>query len=58
MAPVPIEGHHPAMLAGPMSAVQAVGNQSPPGGATISLGLLIDFCIQQTYHELSVLAEL
>ncbi|KAG1686097.1 Mediator of RNA polymerase II transcription subunit 14 [Nymphon striatum] len=58
MAPIPIEGHHPAMLAGPMSAVQAVGNQSPPGGATIPLGLLIDFCIQQTYHELSVLAEL
>jgi len=31
--------------------------QQPPGGS-ISLGLLIDFIVQRTYHELSVLAEL
>lgn len=27
-------------------------------GGTISLGMLIDFIIQRTYHELTVLAEL
>lgn len=58
MTPLPIEGHHPAMVAGPITGMQAVGAQAPPGGGTISLGMLIDFSIQQTYHELSVLAEL
>lgn len=31
---------------------------TPPGGASIPLGRLIDFILQRTYHELTVLAEL
>ena len=27
-------------------------------GATISLGILIDYIVQKTYHDLTVLAEL
>ncbi|XP_065213759.1 mediator of RNA polymerase II transcription subunit 14-like isoform X2 [Planococcus citri] len=50
-----------------MSPVPVNGNQTPPGSnmvqdgtkaGTISLSLLIDFIIQRTYHELTVLAEL
>lgn len=50
MAPVPLEGHQ-----------TPVGNNVPQEGArggSISLGVLIDFIVQRTYHELSVLAEL
>lgn len=50
-----------------MAPVPLEGNQTPIGsnviqegskGGSISLGLLIDFIIQRTYHELTVLAEL
>ena len=36
------------------------GGQSgpPPGGASIPLSTLIDFIIQRSYHELTVLADL
>ncbi|XP_046397458.1 mediator of RNA polymerase II transcription subunit 14 [Ischnura elegans] len=51
MAPVPLEGHQ-----------TPVGNSIPPqearSGGSISLGMLIDFIVQRTYHELTVLAEL
>ncbi|XP_054267906.1 mediator of RNA polymerase II transcription subunit 14-like [Macrosteles quadrilineatus] len=50
MAPVPLEGHQ-----------TPVGNNVPQEGArggSISLGVLIDFIVQRTYHELTVLAEL
>ncbi|XP_065205637.1 mediator of RNA polymerase II transcription subunit 14 [Planococcus citri] len=50
-----------------MAPVPLDGNQTPIGGnmiqesakgGSISLGLLMDFIIQRTYHELTVLAEL
>lgn len=50
MAPVPLEGHQ-----------TPVGNNVPQEGSrggSISLAMLIDFIIQRTYHELTVLAEL
>lgn len=34
-----------------------VAQQQPPG-SSISLALLIDFIVQRTYHDLTVLAEL
>ena len=50
MAPVPLEGHQPPINSN-------VGQEGSRGG-NISLGVLIDFIVQRTYHELSVLAEL
>lgn len=50
MAPVPLEGHQTPF-----------GNNVPQEGSrggSISLAVLIDFIIQRTYHELTVLAEL
>lgn len=50
-----------------MSPVPLEGNQTPIGanmvqesskGGSIALSMLIDFIIQRTYHELTVLAEL
>lgn len=55
--PSPLEGHQ---MAGAMVPTGQGGGGGPGGGGggTISLALLIDFIIQRTYHELSVLAEL
>lgn len=52
MVPRPIEGRQT-----PIAAMQVVG-PPPSGGGNISLGRLIDFVLQRTYHELTVLAEL
>lgn len=56
MSPHPLEGLQQPQ---PMSA--GFMGQAPEGGGrpgSISLAILIDFIIQRTYHELSVLAEL
>ncbi|KYN27989.1 Mediator of RNA polymerase II transcription subunit 14 [Trachymyrmex cornetzi] len=50
MAPVPLEGHQTPVT----NNIPQEGNR----GGSISLGMLIDFIIQRTYHELTVLAEL
>ncbi|KAI4496983.1 hypothetical protein M0802_007931 [Mischocyttarus mexicanus] len=50
MAPVPLEGHQTPVT----NNIPQEGNR----GGSINLGLLIDFIIQRTYHELTVLAEL
>ncbi|XP_049856745.1 mediator of RNA polymerase II transcription subunit 14 [Schistocerca gregaria] len=50
MAPVPLEGHQ--------TPVANNVPQEASRGGSISLGILIDFIIQRTYHELTVLAEL
>ncbi|XP_066584073.1 mediator of RNA polymerase II transcription subunit 14 isoform X2 [Prorops nasuta] len=50
MAPVPLEGHQTPLA----NNIPQEGNR----GGSISLGMLIDFIIQRTYHELTVLAEL
>lgn len=48
----------------PLESVQSttganfVPNNEAPRSGTISLGMLIDFIIQRTYHDLTVLAEL
>ncbi|XP_065344128.1 mediator of RNA polymerase II transcription subunit 14 isoform X2 [Cloeon dipterum] len=47
MAPVPLEGHQ-----------AAVGGGQEARGGSVSLSMLIDFMVQRTYHELTVLAEL
>lgn len=49
MAPVPLEGQQM-----PMIPIPAEGQR----GGSISLAMLIDFIVQRTYHELTVLAEL
>lgn len=49
MAPVPLEGQQV-----PMMPMPAEGQR----GGSISLAVLIDFIVQRTYHELTVLAEL
>lgn len=46
MSPTPLEGNQPSM-----------SNGLPPDGS-LSLSVLIDFIVQRTYHELTVLAEL
>lgn len=57
MAPVPLEG-----LQTPVANSIAQGNIGGPQegnrGGLISLAMLIDFIVQRTYHELTVLAEL
>lgn len=58
MAPVPLEG-----LQTPIpNSVGGQGGLSGPQegnrGGLISLAMLIDFIVQRTYHELTVLAEL
>jgi hypothetical protein len=50
MAPVPLEGHQTPVN-------NTVGQEGSRGGS-ISLAMLIDFIVQRTYHELTVLAEL
>lgn len=50
MSPVPLEGHQTPVA----NNIPQEGNR----GGSISLGMLIDFIIQRTYHELTVLAEL
>lgn len=52
MAPQPLES-----IQGPVAGYNM---PSPPEarGGSISLAMLIDFIIQRTYHELTVLAEL
>lgn len=51
MAPLPLEG-----LQGPAGYLPSA--QEGPRGGSISLSMLIDFIIQRTYHDLTVLAEL
>lgn len=54
MAPVPLEG-----LQTPMAGQAGLnGPQEGNRGGMISLAMLIDFIVQRTYHELTVLAEL
>ncbi|KAF4526396.1 hypothetical protein B566_EDAN012686 [Ephemera danica] len=50
MAPVPLEGHQ--------TPVGGNVSQEARSGGSVSLALLIDFMVQRTYHELTVLAEL
>lgn len=50
MTPQPLEG-----IQGP---VPGFAPQEGPRAGTISLAMLIDFIIQRTYHDLTVLAEL
>lgn len=53
MPPQPLESVQNA------AATDGVGFTSEAArGGTISLAMLIDFIIQRTYHELTVLAEL
>lgn len=51
MAPVPLEGHYQAPVSNSMP-------QEANRCGLISLGVLIDWIIQRTYHEVTVLAEL
>lgn len=57
MAPIPLEG-----LQTPVVNTMAQGSLGNPPegnrGGSISLAMLIDFIVQRTYHELTVLAEL
>ncbi|XP_017469746.1 PREDICTED: mediator of RNA polymerase II transcription subunit 14 [Rhagoletis zephyria] len=53
-APQPLEGK----FQGPMAGYLPSGQEGGPRMNTISLAVLIDFIIQRTYHDLTVLAEL
>lgn len=56
MAPVPLEGLQTPVA---NNMVQSFGGaQEGNRGGQISLAMLIDFIVQRTYHELTVLAEL
>lgn len=50
MSPQPLEGIGPVPGFAPP--------QDGPRAGTISMAMLIDFIIQRTYHDLTVLAEL
>lgn len=52
MPPTPLESA--LVMAGPSNGAAEGGQRQ----GSISLGVLIDFIIQRTYHELTVLAEL
>ncbi|XP_071839301.1 mediator of RNA polymerase II transcription subunit 14-like isoform X3 [Apostichopus japonicus] len=58
----PIVTPQSSMAPTPLTAAGQQGVQlgipPPQGGGSISLSLLLDFLIQKTYHELTVLAEL
>lgn len=57
MAPVPLEGLQTPVV-GQMVQAGFSGPQEGSRGGQISLAMLIDFIVQRTYHELTVLAEL
>lgn len=57
MAPVPLEGLQ-TPIANNVSQGGLSGPQEGNRGGLISLAMLIDFIVQRTYHELTVLAEL
>lgn len=54
MPPQPLESIQNAAATGDGGGFQTEAAR----GGTISLAMLIDFIIQRTYHELTVLAEL
>lgn len=56
MAPQPLESVQNSMAVATFAP--PAQQQEGPRGGSISLGMLIDFIIQRTYHELSVLSEL
>lgn len=55
MVPQPIEGRQTPVVT-PVNAMSFL--PPPPNANNISLSRLIDFMLQRTYHELTVLAEL
>lgn len=57
MAPLPLEGIQTPVANSMMQAGMG-GLQEGNRGGMISLAMLIDFIVQRTYHELTVLAEL
>lgn len=57
MAPLPLEGLQTPM-ANNVGQGAVSGPQEGNRGGMMSLAMLIDFIIQRTYHELTVLAEL
>lgn len=57
MAPVPLEGLQ-TPVANSIAQGGIGGPQEGNRGGLISLAMLIDFIVQRTYHELTVLAEL
>lgn len=57
MAPVPLEGLQ-TLVANSATQGGLGGPQEGSRGGMISLAKLIDYIIQRTYHELTVLAEL
>lgn len=61
MTPRPLENLQamiPATTPGGFLPSLSGGQQEGPRGGSISLGMLFDFIIQRTYHDLTVLAEL
>lgn len=42
----------------PKTSAENMQQQIVPNNASISLSMLIDFIVQRTYHDLTVLAEL
>lgn len=57
MAPVPLEGLQ-TPVANSIAQSGIGGPQEGNRGGSISLAMLIEFIVQRTYHELTVLAEL
>lgn len=57
MAPLPLEGLQ-TPIANSMTQGGLNGPQEGNRGGMISLAMLIDFIIQRTYNELTILAEL
>ncbi|XP_018328535.1 mediator of RNA polymerase II transcription subunit 14 isoform X2 [Agrilus planipennis] len=57
MAPVPLEGIQTTAISNMSQGGYATPQEGNRGGQ-ISLAMLIDFIVQRTYHELTVLAEL
>lgn len=57
MAPIPLEGLQ-TPVSNAVTQNNIAGPQEGNRGGMMSLALLIDFIVQRTYHELTVLAEL
>lgn len=58
MAPQPLESVQNSMAMANFIPQAQEGQAQGPRGGSISLAMLIDFIIQRTYNDLTVLAEL
>ena len=53
-----VVGNEPAIISSIGAKMAPIEGPPDPGGTKINLSMLIDFLLQKTYHDLTVLSEL